>query len=80
MGIGLAYAAYMSGSIWIGALMHFINNGLSVVFQYHPDLVTMIPILGQENYSAGDMVILLVVGAVITSLGVLLMKKPKNAE
>lgn len=80
MGIGLAYAAYMSGSIWIGALMHFINNGLSVVFQYHPDLVTMIPILGQENYSAGDMLILLVVGAVITSLGVLLMKKPKNAE
>ena len=79
MGIGLAYAAYASGSIWIGAIMHFINNGLSVIFQYHPELVEKIPILGQENYNAVDMVILIVVGIVFTALGILLLKKSKKA-
>ena len=79
MGIGLAYAAYASGSIWIGAIMHFINNGLSVIFQYHPELVEKIPILGQENYNAADMVILIVVGIVFTALGILLLKKSKKA-
>ena len=79
MGIGLAYAAYASGSIWIGAIMHFINNGLSVIFQYHPELVEKIPILGQETYNAVDMVILIVVGIVFTALGILLLKKSKKA-
>lgn len=75
MGVGLAYAAYMSGSIWIGALMHFINNGLSVILQYNPEIIAKIPILGQETYSAGDMVILLVIGVVFTGLGVVLFRK-----
>ncbi len=79
MGIGLAYAAYASGSIWIGAIMHFINNGLSVIFQYYPDLVEKIPVLGKEVYSAGDMVILIVVGSIFTALGVFLLKKSKKA-
>lgn len=79
MGIGLAYVAYKSGSIWVGALMHFINNGLSVVFQYYPELIMKIPILGEEVYSVGDMLILLVIGIVFTSLGILLLKREKNA-
>lgn len=79
MGIGLAYVAYKSGSIWVGALMHFINNGLSVVFQYYPELIMKIPILGEEVYSAGDMLILLGIGIVFTLLGILLLKREKNA-
>lgn len=79
MGIGLAYVAYKSGSIWVGALMHFINNGLSVIFQYYPELVTKIPILGEEVYSVGDMMILLGIGIVFTALGILLLKKEKNS-
>ncbi len=79
MGIGLAYVAYKSGSIWVGALMHFINNGLSVVFQYYPELIMKIPILGEEVYSVGDMLILLGIGIVFTSLGILLLKREKNA-
>ncbi len=79
MGIGLAYVAYMSGSIWIGAIMHFINNGLSVILQYNPELITKIPILGKETYAVGDMVILLVVGVAFTVLGVLLLNKSKKA-
>lgn len=79
MGVGLAYAAYASGSIWIGAIMHFINNGLSVVFQYHPELVERIPVLGQEAYSVPDMIILVVVGCIFTGLGILLLKKTKKA-
>lgn len=79
MGIGLAYVAYKSGSIWVGALMHFINNGLSVVFQYYPELIMKIPILGEEVYSAGDMLILFGIGIVFTLLGILLLKREKNA-
>ncbi len=79
MGIGLAYVAYKSGSIWVGALMHFINNGLSVVFQYYPELIMKIPILGEEVYSAVDMLILLGIGIVFTLLGILLLKREKNA-
>lgn len=78
MGIGIAYVAYKSGSIWIGAIMHFINNGLSVVFQYHPKVVESIPILGKEMLSALDMVILGVVGVVFVVLGVVLLKNKTN--
>ena len=84
MGIAIAYVAYRSGSIWIGAIMHFINNGLSVILQYNPEWVTKIPVLGKEVYGAGDYAILLVVGAVCTVLGVLLMRnkhiKDENAD
>ena len=80
MGIGLAYVAYMSGSIWIGAVMHFINNGLSVILQYNPELITRIPILGKETYAAGDMVVLLVVGLVFTALGVVLLQRKCGKE
>lgn len=79
MGIGLAYAAYMSGSIWIGAIIHFINNGLSVILQYHPEVVTKIPILGKETYAVRDMVILFMIGVLFMALGVLLLKK-KSSE
>ena len=79
MGIGLAYVAYKSGSIWVGALMHFINNGLSVIFQYNPELVTKIPILGKETYGVGDTLLLIGLGIVFTSLGILLLKKSKKA-
>ncbi len=77
MGIGIAYVAYKSGSIWVGAIMHFINNGLSVILQYNPEWVTKIPVLGKEVYGAGDFAILLVVGVVCTGLGVLLMKNKR---
>lgn len=78
MGIGLAYVAYKSGSIWVGALMHFINNGLSVILQYNPEFITKIPILGKDAYGVGDSLILLGVGIVFTSLAVLLLKKNKK--
>lgn len=84
MGIAIAYVAYKSGSIWVGAIMHFINNGLSVILQYNPEWITKIPVLGKDVYGAGDYAILLAVGVVCTALGVLLMKnkhkKDKNAD
>ena len=79
MGLGLGYVAYKSGNIWIGVIMHFINNGLSVIFQYHPELVEKIPILGKEVYGVGDYLILLGFGIAFTSLGILLLKKIKKA-
>lgn len=34
LGIVIAYAVYKSGSIFVGMLMHFLNNGLLVASQH----------------------------------------------
>ncbi|MCF8331742.1 MAG: CPBP family intramembrane metalloprotease [Bacteroidales bacterium] len=34
LGLLLGYAFYMSGSLWIPIIMHFINNGFSVIASY----------------------------------------------
>ncbi len=78
MGVGLGLAVYMSGSIWIGTLMHFINNGLSVILQYNPEVITKIPILGKEAYKAMDIVILGALGVVFTVISIFLLKVKKE--
>lgn len=79
MGLCLAYAAYESGSIWVGVLMHFINNGLAVMFQYYPKLIENLPFLGNESLNVGEKIILLLIGAIFTVFGILLFRKSKKA-
>lgn len=37
LGVCFAYVVYKSGSILVGMLLHFINNGLAVIVSYYPD-------------------------------------------
>ncbi len=37
LGIVIAYAVYKSGSIFVGMLMHFLNNGIAVLCMHYPD-------------------------------------------
>lgn len=74
MGTALGYVAYASGSIWVGVLMHFINNGLSVVFQYYPKVLESIPVLGKENFETSDLIVLCVLGLVVSVIGIFLIK------
>ncbi len=80
MGCALGFACHASGSIWIGALMHFINNGLSVFLNYNPELVSKIPILGKEAYCLSDYLIFAVVAIVFTTMGVCLMRIPNRKQ
>ena len=38
LGIVIAWAVLRTGSIWVGALMHFLNNGTIVVLASTPSL------------------------------------------
>lgn len=76
MGIAFAFACYKSKSIWVGVLMHFINNGLSVILNYNPEILDNIPILGNKTYRLSDYLIFGVLTIIFTALGVLFMKLP----
>ena len=76
MGIAFAFACYKSKSIWVGVLMHFINNGLSVILNYNPEILDNIPILRNKTYRLSDYLIFGVLTIIFTALGVLFMKLP----
>ena len=80
MGIGLGYVAYKSGSIWVGVMMHFINNGLSVIFQFYPAVAEAIPILGEESYGVGDLLILAGVGLISVSIAQFLYRDKQQEK
>lgn len=81
MGLAFAWVCYATGSIWVGSLMHFINNGFSVLLNYNPELAKSIPILGKEAYTVSDYLILSAAAVVFTFLGVLFIKiKRKSKE
>ena len=80
MGIGIAYVAFRSGSIWVGCMMHFINNGLSVIFQYYPNILQRIPVLGKESLETADMILLAVAGIVFILFGLVIMNIKEKSK
>ncbi len=80
MGIAFAWVCYATGSIWVGSLMHFINNGFSVLANYNPELIKNIPVLSKDAYTVSDYLILSVVAVVFTGLGVFFVKLRKRSN
>lgn len=82
LGAALAYAVYKSGSIFSSALMHLINNGISVIFMYYgTELAKMFSFLGEENASASDYLILAAITLISGSIGIFLLNRsPRNAD
>lgn len=78
MGCALGFACFASESIWIGVMMHFINNGLSVILNYNPEILSKIPILGNESYGVSDYLIFAAFAVVFTTMGVLFMRISKR--
>ncbi len=74
LGLAFGYVVYKTGSIFLTALMHFINNAISVVFMFYGEqLESMIPVLFKETLNSGEMAIMLVIGAVCSVAGILLV-------
>ena len=80
MGIFMAYMVYKSRSIFTSALFHMLNNSLSVVFMFYPELVSRIPVLGLENPGIGGYVIMVVLGLILAGAGLLLFNPRKKPE
>lgn len=78
MGVAIGYACYKSRSIFVGVLMHFINNGLSVVLNFNQELLAKIPILGNESYKLSDYFIFAAVTITFVLAGIIFLKIPNR--
>ena len=72
MGCFMAYMVYKSRSIVTSALFHLLNNSISVIVTFHPELVENIPILGEANPGPGGNIIMFVIGLLLLAAGLLL--------
>ena len=76
LGACFAYITYMSGSIYIGMGLHFLNNLISTIAMKYPEQIEkVLPILMKTEFKLSDILILLGVGLVCTSLGMGILKK-----
>lgn len=72
MGCFMAYMVYKSRSIATSSLFHLLNNSISVIVTFHPELVENIPILGEANPGPGGNIIMFVIGLLLLAAGLLL--------
>ncbi len=81
LGYVSCYVVYKSKSIFTGSLMHFINNGLSVLILYYPNLVGKIfPVLTSETLDIVDLLFLIIIGILFMYLGNFIIKAPKGKK
>ena len=78
LGIALAYSVYCSESIATSMLMHFCNNGFSVLTIACPVAVSKIcPFLIEENPGMGTYIGMIVIAVICLGIGVKLLHKKK---
>lgn len=73
LGIAFAYVVYKTGSICCSSVMHFLNNGFSVVMMFYgAGLASKIPFLTGE-VSLGQGVVAGVIAVIVAAIGVWLV-------
>ncbi|MBQ8952008.1 MAG: CPBP family intramembrane metalloprotease [Eubacterium sp.] len=76
LGAALAITVYYSGSIFPAMLMHFCNNGVAVLQMFYPEFfINHVPILGEEKLSISSAIILFLLGTVLATAGILLLRR-----
>lgn len=79
LGACFAYVTYSAGSIFIGMFLHFFNNLMSAISMKYPEVMEkMLPILTKEEFLVSDIIVLLVVGAICTVAGVMILRGKKE--
>ena len=79
IGYVTCYVVYKSKSLFVGMVMHFINNGLSCVIMYYPKQVGKIfPILTSETLDLFDLFFLILIGTLLVYLGYILINTKKE--
>ena len=80
IGLGFTVAAYMTGSIFVSMMMHFINNFTSVMISLYPEQVgKMFPALMKETLGVVEIVVITLIGVVLAVAGWLLVRGEKKA-
>ncbi|MGL5346312.1 MAG: ABC transporter permease subunit/CPBP intramembrane protease [Peptostreptococcaceae bacterium] len=69
LGIILAYSVYKSGSIFVAMIMHFLNNGVSVIVNYYSQQAGHIASSSIELIPFTQEVILLFIGLILLFIG-----------
>lgn len=77
LGVALAYAVYVSNSIFTSSLMHFLNNGFSVFLLYYGD---NIPLLQDEQAGLPLVVCMVILAVVCIPLGVRLLHRSESVQ
>ncbi len=81
LGACFAYIGCISGSIYIGMALHFLNNFLSMAAMEYPDQAgKVLPILMKTQLSAGELTGMLVIGLLCGAAGVLILGKGKQVK
>ena len=76
IGGAICMVAHWTKSIFPGMIMHFINNGISVLFMYYPvKMAKILPVFGKEVFGVIDVTVLFTAGTTFVILGFLLMRK-----
>lgn len=76
LGACFAYVLCVSGSIYIGMALHFVNNTFSLLQVKAPEVVEKIfPVLMKEELNAGEMAAFLGVGVLCAAIGIYLLGK-----
>ena len=79
LGLVLCCVVYITDSIFPAMLMHFINNGLSVLISYYPEqMEKILPMFYKDTLGALDVVIMLVIGLVFFGLGIIVIRRKKD--
>lgn len=78
LGIAFAYGVYCTGSIVCSAMMHLINNGISVVMMYYGEWLENIPWLSMENLTALNVAGMILVAVLCGVGGGMLLWKCKK--
>ncbi|MBQ2934828.1 MAG: CPBP family intramembrane metalloprotease [Lachnospiraceae bacterium] len=79
LGACFAYIVYKSGSIYIGMVLHFLNNAFLLLQMKEPDTFgKILPVLMKEEFALTDMLGFLLVGIVAMVIGIILLKKTGN--
>ncbi len=79
LGACFAYIVSVSGSIYIGMVLHFVNNAFSMLQMKYPDVsAKLFPVLMKPELTLSDTLIFMGVGLILLSIGIPLLKKTEK--
>ena len=81
LGACFAYIVYKGGSIYITMALHFLNNFVSVVGMKKPEILEqMLPILVKEDLSIIEVILIVSLGIIGVTVGLILLNKKKMVK
>jgi sodium transport system permease protein len=80
MGCVMAYMVYKSGSIFTSVIFHMLNNSLSVIAEFYPDLILKIPIIGAAEPGIGGYTVMFMAGLILLTAGAFIFGIRKNKK